>query len=61
MGFNKPSTNQSLNKRGMFDEYIVLLVTDSLLISSDPALDVEARENLGWVLIGLLGTVIIVG
>ena len=54
MGFKKPSTNQSLNKRGMFDEYMVLLVTDSLLISSDPALDVEARENLGWVLIGLL-------
>ena len=45
----------------MFDEYMILLLTDSLLISTDPALDVEARENLGWVLIGLLGTVIIVG
>ena len=60
MGFIKPRTDKSLNKRGMFDEYMILLVLDSLLISSDPALNVEARENLGWVLIGLLGTVIIV-
>ena len=61
LGFKKPRTNQSLNKRGIFDEYMILLVMDSLLVSSDPALDVEARENLGWVLIGLLGTAIIVG
>ena len=34
---------------------------DSLLISSDPALDVEARQNIGWGLIGLIGIVIFVG
>ena len=61
LGFNKPSTDQSLNRRGIFNEYIIIFVTDSLLVSSDPNLDVDARENLGWLLIGLLGAVILVG
>ena len=61
LGFNKPSNHQSLNRRGIFDEYMILLVTDSLLVSSDPNLDVEARENLGSGLIGLLGVAIFVG
>lgn len=61
LGFVKPYADQSLNKVGIFDEYVTILVVDSLLISSDPSLDVESRQTVGWVLIAILGLTILVG
>ena len=61
LGYNKPSSNNSLNKSGIFDEFLTLLVMDSLLVSSDPSLHVDMRQEIGLILIGLLGLAILVG
>ena len=61
LGYHKPSINNSLNKSGIFDEYLTLLVMDSLLVSSDPGLHVDMRNEIGLLLIGLLGIAILAG
>ena len=58
LGFNKPYSDLSLNVRGIFDEYVILMVLDFLLISSNPVLDVEMRLDIGWCVIAILGATI---
>ena len=47
------------NYVSLIDEFIILVVTDLLLFSSNPALDPESREYLGWAIVGILGISII--
>ena len=55
LGFNKPYSDLSLNIRGIFDEYVIIIVLDFLLISSNPVLDAEMRLDIGWCVIAILG------
>jgi len=61
VGYNRPSIYKGFNRGKIFDEYLVLLVMDCLLISSDPTLDTEMRIEIGYVLMGLLGVAILAG
>ena len=58
LGFNKPYSDLSMNVRGIFDEFVIIIVLDFLLISSNPVLDVEMRFYIGWCIIAILGATI---
>ena len=47
------------NYVALVDEFIILVITDLLLFSSDPGVDADSREYLGWAIVGILGVSII--
>ena len=57
VGFVHP-LKQSI--RNLADEFVIILVMDLLLFSSDPAIDPEKRLYIGWVLIVILALSIFV-
>ena len=49
-----PYTERAKSRLGMLTEFVILLVIDVLLCSSNPGLDVSARSYLGWTVIAIL-------
>ena len=49
-----PYSETAKNRLGMLTEFVILLVIDVLLCSSNPGLDVSARSYLGWTVIAIL-------
>ena len=54
LGMAHPFAEIGRNYAELLSELVILLITDLLLQSSDPALSPNARMLLGWSIIGLL-------
>ena len=54
LGFAHPYADMQKNRVGMVSEFVILLVLDILLCTSDPALEVNARTKLGFIVIAIL-------
>ena len=57
IGNVRPYTELYKNRMGMITEFVILLVIDCLLCSTNPGLDVSARGYLGWTVIAILSLV----
>ena len=57
-GFVHPYAVMDKNKMGIITEFVILLVIDVLIRSSDPGIDVSARAYLGWSVIVILSVVL---
>ena len=59
LGNAHPFSNVGRNYTTLIAEFVILIIMDLLLISSDPALDLEQRIFFGYGIIGILGLSII--
>ena len=59
LGSYHPFKVVSRNYKEILSEFVIIVVMDLLLFSSDPALDVNSRALLGWAVIGIMGLSII--
>jgi hypothetical protein len=60
LGLYRPFSEQSQNYKSMVDEFVIVIVMDLLLISSDPVLDVDMRFEIGWAIIAILVAIIFI-
>ena len=59
LGSAHPYEDIKRNYITILNEFVIVVVADLMLFSSDPNLDGSARNNLGWGIIGVLGLSII--
>ena len=59
LGGAHPFKIVSRNYIGLISEFVIIVIMDLLLFSSDPAIEPESRGYLGWSIIGILGASII--
>ena len=54
IGIVHPYAEMHKNRMGMLTEFVILLVIDCLLCSTNPGLEPSARAHLGWTVIAIL-------
>ena len=55
LGYQHPFLVVRRNYTEIAAEFVILIVLDLLMFSSDPAVDVDGRMSIGWAIIGTLG------
>ena len=55
LGISHPLGDLANNYKELLNEYVIILIMDLLLCSSDPSLDIDARPMIGWCIVGILG------
>ena len=59
LGFVHPYEVISRNYTSMFSEFVIIIIMDTLLISSDPTLEPNSHQTIGWLIIAVMGLSII--
>ena len=59
LGSSHPYEVIRRNYTSILSEFVIVIIMDTLMISSDPAMDPESHQTIGWLIIAVMGISII--
>ena len=59
LGSSHPYEIIGRNYTSILSEFVIVIIMDTLMISSDPAIDPQSHQTIGWLIIGVMGISII--